>query len=202
MKNQFDKAFKDYLVIDIETASTVEHFDSLDFRMQALWEKKASFMQNNDERSAEDLYFDKGAIFAEFGKVICISVGVFTREEDDGIGIRIKSFAFESEKDTLEQFKELVEQKFSSETLKLIAHNGKEFDFPYLCRRMLVSEIEIPKALDARDKKPWEIKHIDTVELWEFGDRKNFTSLDLLAALFGVNSSKEDIDGSMVNTVY
>jgi 3'-5' exonuclease len=202
MKNQFDKAFKNYLVIDIETASTFEDYSSLDPRMQALWDKKASFMQNNEEKTSKELYFDKGAIFAEFGKVICISAGVFTKEEDSSIGIRIKSFAFESEKETLQAFNELISSKFDSASLRLIAHNGKEFDFPYLCRRMLVNEIKIPKTLDVRDKKPWEINHIDTMELWKFGDRKNFTSLDLLAALFGIESSKEDIDGSMVNTVY
>ena len=202
MKDQFIKTLKDYLVIDIETVSIFEHFELLDPRMQALWEKKASFMQKVDDRGAKELYFDKGAIFAEFGKVICISAGVFTREEDDRVGIRIKSFALESEKETLEQFKTLIEGKFNSESLKMIAHNGKEFDFPYLCRRMLVNEIEIPKALDIRGKKPWEINHIDTMELWKFGDRKNFTSLDLLAALFDIDSSKEDIDGSMVSTVY
>jgi DNA polymerase elongation subunit (family B) len=202
MKNQFKKAFKNYLVIDIETASIFEDYSSLDPRMKAQWEKKAAFLQKTDEKTAEELYFDKGAIFAEFGKVICISAGVFTMEEDHAIGIRIKSFAFETEKEILESFNELIQNKFEDSSLRLIAHNGKEFDFPYLCRRMLVNEIKIPPALDIRDKKPWEINHIDTMELWKFGDRKNFTSLDLLAALFGIESSKEDIDGSMVNTVY
>lgn len=202
MKIQFENIFKNLLVIDIETASVVEDYSSLDERMQSLWNKKASFMQNPEERSSEDLYFDKGAIFAEFGKVICISVGVFTKNDDDSFGIRIKSFAMESEKETLLAFRKLLESKFDSKKLRMIAHNGKEFDFPYLCRRMLVNEIDIPEALDVRDKKPWEIQHIDTMELWKFGDRKNFTSLDLLAALFGVESSKDDIDGSQVNEVY
>jgi len=202
MKIQFENIFRNFLVIDIETASTFEDFNELDPRMRSLWDKKASFMQNIEERSSEELYFDKGAIFAEFGKVICISVGVFTKEKDNSIAIRIKSFAFDSEREILHAFKNLLETKFESKYLRMIAHNGKEFDFPYLCRRMLVNEIEIPEALDIRDKKPWEINHIDTMELWKFGDRKNFTSLDLLAALFGVESSKDDIDGSQVNKVY
>lgn len=202
MKIQYENIFRNFLVIDIETASTFEDFNELDPRMRSLWDKKASFMQNIEERSSEELYFDKGAIFAEFGKVICISVGVFTKEKDNSIGIRIKSFAFDSEREILQAFQNLLETKFESKYLRMIAHNGKEFDFPYLCRRMLVNEIEIPEALDIRDKKPWEINHIDTMELWKFGDRKNFTSLDLLAALFGVESSKDDIDGSQVNKVY
>lgn len=159
-------------------------------------------MQNPEERSSEELYFDKGAIFAEFGKVVCISAGVFTKNDDNSIGIRIKSFAAETERETLLAFRKLIESKYDHKDLRMIAHNGKEFDFPYLCRRMLVNEIDIPDALDIRDKKPWEINHIDTMELWKFGDRKNFTSLDLLAALFGVETSKNDIDGSQVNEVY
>ena len=202
MTNQFEQTYKNYLVIDIETASIVEDYESLDPRMQVQWDKKATFLQKTDERPSDELYFDKGAIFAEFGKVICISAGIFTKEEDNTIGIRIKSFAGETEKETLESFNELIQNKFDSASLRLIAHNGKEFDFPYLCRRMLVNGIKIPQALNIQDKKPWEINHIDTMELWKFGDRKNFTSLDLLAALFGIESSKEDIDGSMVNTVY
>ncbi len=202
MKIQFDKIFKNLLVIDIETASTFEEYEEMDDRMQYLWDKKASFIQNPEEVSSKELYFDKGAIYAEFGKVICISAGVFMKEEDQSLGFRIKSFALESEKETLSAFKSLVETKFDPKYLRMVAHNGKEFDFPYLCRRMLVNEIEIPEALDIREKKPWEINHFDTMELWKFGDRKNFTSLDLLAALFGVESSKSDIDGSEVNHVY
>ena len=202
MKIQFDKIFRNLLVIDIETASAFEEYQDMNERMQALWDKKASFLQTTEETSSKELYFDKGAIYSEFGKVICISAVIFTREEDNSIGFRIKSFALDSEKETLLAFKNLVETKFDSKYLRMVAHNGKEFDFPYMCRRMLVNEIEIPEALDIREKKPWEINHIDTMELWKFGDRKNYTSLDLLAALFGVESSKDDIDGSQVNKVY
>ncbi len=190
------------MVIDIETASALPDYKDMDERMQALWDKKASFIGQSEDDTPEGLYFDRGAIYAEFGKVICISVGVFTKEEDDSIGLRVKSFALETEKKTLESFKNLVETKFDSKYLRMVAHNGKEFDFPYLCRRMLVNGMDIPEALDIRGKKPWEIHHIDTMELWKFGDRKNFTSLDLLAALFGVESSKDDIDGSQVNHIY
>ena len=202
MKIQFDKLVKNFLVIDIETASVYEEYTEMDERMQALWDKKATYMQNPDEYAPEKLYFDKGAIYAEFGKVICISVGVFTKEDNQSLGLRIKSFALETEEETLLAFKNLIETKFDQRQLRMVAHNGKEFDFPYLCRRMLVNGIEIPEALDLRDKKPWEINHVDTMELWKFGDRKNFTSLELLATLFGIETSKDDIDGSRVNEVY
>lgn len=189
------------LVIDIETASAFKDYSDMDERMQSLWQKKASFLANNDNKTAEELYFDRGAIYAEFGKIICISAGIFTHQ--DGLyGLRIKSFASDNELEVLQAFKELVESKFDQNKLHMVAHNGREFDFPYIGRRMLVNNVQIPKALDMRGMKPWEIQHIDTMELWKFGDRKNFTSLDLLAALFDVESSKNDIDGSMVNSVY
>ena len=201
MKTSFKENYKNLLVIDIETASQYENFQNMEERMQELWRKKAAFLMKEEKDTAEELYFDKGAIYAEFGKVICISVGIFTKENEQ-FGLRIKSFADDDEEKVLSAFKELIERKFVADKLQLIAHNGKEFDFPYMCRRMLVNAVEIPDSLKMQDKKPWEINHIDTMELWKFGDRKNFTSLDLLAALFGVESSKDDIDGSMVNTVY
>jgi 3'-5' exonuclease len=201
MKIQLDRQFKNLLVIDIETASSYKSYGDMDERMQALWNKKASFLHNEDEQSVEDLYFGKSAIYAEFGKIICISVGIFTFEKS-AFGLRIKSFASDNESEILNAFKNLIETKFDEKSLIMVAHNGKEFDFPYICRRMLVNDILIPEALEIRDKKPWEIQHMDTMEMWKFGDRKNFTSLELLATLFGVETSKGDIDGSMVNTVY
>jgi DNA polymerase elongation subunit (family B) len=201
MNFEMTQDHKNLLVIDIETASAFKDYSDMDERMQSLWQKKASFLANNDNKTAEELYFDRGAIYAEFGKIICISAGIFTHQ--DGLyGLRIKSFASDNELEVLQAFKELVESKFDQNKLHLVAHNGREFDFPYIGRRMLVNNVQIPKALDMRGMKPWEIQHIDTMELWKFGDRKNFTSLDLLAALFDVESSKNDIDGSMVNSVY
>jgi DNA polymerase elongation subunit (family B) len=201
MNFEMTQDHKNLLVIDIETASAFKDYSDMDERMQSLWQKKASFLANNDNKTAEELYFDRGAIYAEFGKIICISAGIFTHQ--DGLyGLRIKSFASDNELEVLQAFKELVESKFDQNKLHMVAHNGREFDFPYIGRRMLVNNVQIPKALDMRGMKPWEIQHIDTMELWKFGDRKNFTSLDLLAALFEVESSKNDIDGSMVNSVY
>jgi hypothetical protein len=201
MKFQLELQYKNILVIDIETASAQPSYKEMDERMQHMWNKKASFLNNDDELSTEELYFQKGAIYAEFGKIICISVGIFTHENAE-FGLRIKSFASENEVEVLESFKNLIETKFNSKDLLLVAHNGKEFDFPYICRRMLANSMIIPDALDIRDKKPWDIRHIDTMEMWKFGDRKNFTSLELLAVIFDIESSKDDIDGSMVNDVY
>lgn len=201
MKFQLELQYKNILVIDIETASAYPSYAKMNERMQQMWNKKASFLNNEDELTPEELYFQRGAIYAEFGKIICISVGIFTHENAE-FGLRIKSFASEDEAEVLQSFKHLIETKFNEKDLLLVAHNGKEFDFPYVCRRMLANSMIIPDALDIRDKKPWDIRHIDTMEMWKFGDRKNFTSLELLAVIFGIKSSKDDIDGSMVNDVY
>jgi len=195
------------LFLDIETVSATASYEDLDENFQELWfHKTAGILRKPEdeltEEEADIAYRRRAAIYAEFGKVICIAVGVFTKEEDSRMGLRIKSFAGETEEETLAGFKKLIESKFDAKSLRMVAHNGKEFDFPYLCRRMLVNGIEIPETLDIRDKKPWDIIHVDTMEMWKFGDRKNFTSLDLLASLFGIESSKDDIDGSQVNEVF
>jgi uncharacterized protein YprB with RNaseH-like and TPR domain len=86
--------------------------------------------------------------------------------------------------------------------LYLCAHNGKEFDYPYLIRRILINGLEVPSILNLSGKKPWEVNHIDTMELWKFGDYKHYTSLELLATVFGISSPKDDINGSDVGRVY
>ena len=84
----------------------------------------------------------------------------------------------------------------------LCAHNGKEFDFPFLARRILVNELPLPAILDSAGKKPWETQYLDTMELWKFGDYKHYTSLELLAALFGIPTPKDDINGADIHRVY
>lgn len=188
------------LVIDIETISEYPDYEALPDRLKPLWDKKASFIKHEEELTADELYFKKAGIYAEFGKVICIAVGFFNHT-DDRMQLRVKAIYGDDEKSLLEEFKSLL-SKFGRNPIKLVAHNGKEFDFPYLCRRMLVHGIELPEVLNISGKKPWEINHVDTMELWKFGDRKNYSSLELLAAIFDIETSKDDIDGSMVNEVY
>jgi DNA polymerase elongation subunit (family B) len=195
----FFSDLKDILFLDIETAAVTAHLNDLDGRLQGEWAKKTQFLKNQDESTAEELFFQKAGIFAEFGKVICIGVGYFVyNPEDNKLQFRSKSFAAKQEHDTLLEFRDLLEKK----NWTLCAHNGKEFDFPYLCRRMLVNRIPLPEVLQLAGRKPWEIRHLDTLELWKFGDYKHYTRLELLAGLFGIPSSKGDIDGSQVNEVY
>ena len=195
----FFSDLKDILFLDIETASMTESIDELEPRIQQEWIKKCKNFKPEEELSTEELYFQKAGIFAEFGKVICIGVGYFVyNPENDRLQYRTRSYAETTEHDTLWAFRELLEKKNWS----LCAHNGKEFDFPYLCRRMLVNRIPLPEALQLAGKKPWEIRHLDTLELWKFGDYKHYTRLELLAAIFDIPSSKDDIDGSQVNAAY
>lgn len=188
------------LVLDIETVRSHKTYNEMPERFQKLWDRKAANLKNEDEITSAALFEDRGGIYAEFGRVISISVGFYTYVGTE-LSLRIKGFYNDDEARLLGDFKSLIE-KFDQDKLRLAAHNGKEFDFPYLCRRMLVNGIALPGVLDTAGKKPWEVNHIDTMELWKFGDRKNFTSLDLLAALFDIPSSKDGIDGSQVSTVY
>jgi len=195
----FFSNLRNILFLDIETASLTGALEDLDERLQSEWLKKHHNTFKDSNISASDSYFQKAGIFAEFGQVICVGVGYFVyNPERDILQYRTKSFAQPTENDTLWEFRELLDKR----NWTLCAHNGKEFDFPYLCRRMLVNQIPLPEVLQLAGKKPWEIRHMDTLELWKFGDYKHYTRLELLAALFGIPSSKEDIDGSQVNETY
>ena len=154
-------------------------------------------LRRNDPDSTPDQMYKSAGIYAEFGKIVCISCGF-----NNGIEFRIKSFYGDDEKILLEEFAELLNKHYSGSRFLLCAHNGKEFDFPYIARRMIIHGISLPSKLSLFGKKHWEIPHIDTMELWRFGDFKHYTSLKLLAHVLGVPSPKEDIDGSMVRDVY
>ncbi|PLW92813.1 MAG: 3'-5' exonuclease [Marinilabiliales bacterium] len=184
------------MFVDIETVPNTQSFSELSERKQGLWAKKASYLLKKEEDTPEKVY-EKAGIYAEFGKVICISAGVIK----DGT-LHIKSFYGDDEKVVLNDFARSLSVFYTSDNHALCAHNGKEFDFPFLCRRMLVHQIPIPKILNTQGKKPWEVNHIDTMELWKFGDYKNFTSLDLLTELFDIPSPKDDISGADVARVY
>jgi predicted PolB exonuclease-like 3'-5' exonuclease len=188
------------LVIDIETVSQQPTYSNLDERWQYLWNKKANILNGKGDNTPEELY-GRAAIYAEFGKVICISAGHFQRSGNNW-QFRIKSFYNDDEKTVLTEFTQMLERYYNEPDHLLCAHNGKEFDYPYLSRRCLINQIDIPRILELAGKKPWEVTLLDTMELWKFGDYKAYTSLELLAASFGITTPKDDIDGSMVGDVY
>lgn len=189
------------LFLDIETVPQQASYDSLANDWKELWNSKsASLLKHHAEETKESLY-PRAGIYAEFGKIVCISCGVLQGNGEQK-KIALKSFAGDNEKVLLYEFSLMLNKWSANEPKFLCAHNGKEFDFPYLCRRLVINELPIPQLLNVSGKKPWEVSHIDTMELWKFGDFKNYTSLNLLAHTLGIPTPKDDIDGSKVWEVY
>jgi uncharacterized protein YprB with RNaseH-like and TPR domain len=188
------------LFIDIETVPNHPDFSSVPDEWRALWCKKADTLRRSEEETAESLYARAG-IYAEFGKIICISVG-FLSWTDGQQTFRMKSFYGDDEKALLSTFAELLRKHYNRPEQRLCGHNIKEFDIPFIARRMIINGVKLPAMLDIAGKKPWEIPHLDTMELWKFGDYKSYTSLALLAAALGIPTPKDDIDGSQVAHVY
>ncbi len=187
------------LFLDIETVPQEENWGKVSKEIQELFEKKTQY-QRKDEFTAEQFY-DRAGIWAEFGKIICISVGYFI-DVGNNRQLRLTSFYGDDEPKLLTDFKVLLDKHFSKKPNILCGHNGKEFDFPFIARRMIINQIELPKKLNLFGKKPWEVPHLDTLELWKFGDYKHYTSLKLLTGILGIPSPKDDIDGSEVASVY
>ncbi|MEQ9592589.1 MAG: 3'-5' exonuclease [Cyclobacteriaceae bacterium] len=190
---------RDILFLDIETVSITEDYAKLDERLKVQWARKANFFKRDELLSDEDLFNQRAGIYAEFGKIVSVAVGMFI-ETEGKLRLRTKYFTSDDEKQLLLDFKALLD-KLDPAT-KLCAHNGKEFDFPYLSRRMLINGISLPNALNLSGKKPWETPHLDTMEMWKFGDFKHYTSLDLLTAIFDIPTSKSVMNGSQVSQVY
>lgn len=188
-----DLKISNVLFLDVETVPVVYKYSDLNEDTRKLWDAKFRYQQLE---TPEGLY-RKAGIYAEFAKVVCVSVGFFHNET-----FRVKSFAGDDENQVLRDFSALLNEHFKSRHNLLCAHNGKEFDFPFLCRRMLVNGLRLPKLLNITGKKPWEVNHLDTMELWKFGDYKNFTSLNLLANIFNIPTPKDDIEGGDVARVY
>lgn len=186
------------LFLDIETVPQHQHFEDLDDTSKSLWDLKSKY-QRKEDFSVEEFY-ERAGIWAEFGKIVCISVGYFVIKGDIR-NFRVTSF-YGDELKILKEFSSLLQTHFHKPHHILCAHNGKEFDFPYIARRMIINGIDLPSKLDLFGKKPWEVPHLDTLELWKFGDYKNYTSLKLMAHVLGIPSPKDDIDGSEVRNVF
>lgn len=188
------------LFLDIETVPQYATFEKAEETYQKLWEEKAKFLLKSEEDTPASV-FERAGIYAEFGKIVCISVGIIN-DRGPKRELRIKSYANEDEEALLKEFSTLLDKHFSGDEHLMCGHNGKEFDFPYIARRMLIHGMVLPRILDIAGKKPWEVKHLDTMQMWKFGDFKNYTSLKLLAHVFGLPTPKDDIDGSQVAGVF
>jgi len=192
---------EDILFLDIETVPQSQDYEMLSADIQLLWNKKSAFFCKTDETPAD--VYQRAGIYAEFGKIVCISVGMlFPDKNNSNWNIRLKSFYHDDESILLKEFVELLQTIALKKEIIFCAHNGKEFDYPYMARRILINGLKLPKTLDMAGKKPWEVYHLDTLELWRFGDYKHYTSLSLLTSVFGIPTPKDDIDGSMVADVY
>lgn len=191
---------KDIIFLDIETVGITHDYKLLDERLKSMWARKANHLRRNAETD-EELFSTKAGIYAEFGKVVCIVVGKFVESESGELTLRTKAYSGHDEAELLTEFKNMAD-RLDPLSAKFCAHNGKEFDYPYLCRRMLINGIGLPAVLNISGRKSWEVQHLDTLEMWKFGDYKHYTSLELLATIFNIPSSKDGIDGSMVNSVY
>ena len=186
------------LFLDIETVPEKATFDELSETEKELFAAKTQYQRSEDQSLAS--FYERAGIWAEFGKIVCISVGFFNLMSNQR-EFRIKSF-YGQEEELLMAFKTLLENHFSQAAHLLCAHNGKEFDFPYIARRMIIKGINLPVKLNLFNKKPWEVPHLDTLHLWRFGDYKHYTSLSLMAHVLGIPTPKDDIDGSQVARVY
>lgn len=190
---------EDILFLDIETVPQFESFELLPDAHKELWTAKAARISKSDDPMEE--VYQRAGIYAEFGKIICISAGLMVNK-NKRLFFRVKSFAGDNEKELLLDFVDMLDKFSAKRNATLCAHNGKEFDFPYIARRCLINGIDLPKILRIAGKKPWEVKFLDTMELWKFGDYKHYTSLNLLTHIFDIPTPKDDIDGSQVAQVY
>lgn len=199
MLNQIN--IESVLFLDIETVPMTPQYEDLPEKFQHLWDKKSMYFRT-EEQTGSDVY-ERAGIYSEFGKIVCISVGTIYQKKGE-MRFRVKSYADDDEKKLLYDFVNMLENYCKNGNVKLCAHNGQEFDYPYIARRCLINGIPIPKILDVAGAKPWEVKDVllDTLQLWKFGDYKHFTSLDLLCAVFDIPTPKDDIDGSQVAKVY
>jgi len=188
------------IFLDIETVPEHQYYNEMSEGLQFLWDKKYEQLNMDYETSAE-AYQERAGIYAEFGKIIVIGLGYF-KPLNGKLSFRMTALKGDNEKDILKQFKNLLNEKFPHYRYRFCAHNGKEFDYPYLCRRMIINQMELPLHLNLIGKKPWEIKHLDTLELWKFGDYKHYTSLNLLCNILDVPTSKTEMDGSKISTQY
>lgn len=193
---------RDLIFIDIETVPTASSYNELNISMKELWAAKHAFIKDENE-SAEDGYLKRAGVYAEFAKIICICIGYFHLDKKSNKkNFRIKSFAGDDERILLEEFIHVIDKNFGAERFHFCGHNIREFDLPFICRRILINHLSLPEILDKSGKRPWEMQDVDTLQLWKFGDFKHYTSLKLLAEILGIPTPKNDIEGKDVCRVY
>lgn len=192
------------LFFDIETVPQYSNFSDLTADWQQLWDYRTHAYRAEEQSDLDAYYFEKAGVYAEFGKTICITAGILTRQTaNQNWQLRLKTFAGDDERNLLEDFFALLERYFSTYTdAQLCGHHIKGFDIPFLCRRAIILGLPLPKILDANSLKPWEVPHLDTMLIWRFGDVRNMTSLHLLTQALGIPTPKQELNGSQIAAVY
>lgn len=196
--------FHKTLIIDIETVPLTNDWNMLPETLQKYWKQKMKFLHLTDEEMEmpQTIFEERAGIYAEFGKIVCIGLGYISKQDGQQV-VRLKAIQNDDEKALLEEFCTIIEQfEIQNKSFQFCGHNIKEFDIPYICRRLIVHGIKLPKCLNISGLKPWQVNHLDTLELWRFGDYKSYVSLDLLATILQLPSSKSDFDGSEVGAIY
>ncbi|GAB3246597.1 3'-5' exonuclease [Larkinella harenae] len=201
MPVSWKKRLKNLLFIDIKTVAGAPSYNDLDERIQQQWGQKSSYFQNEENWSAARWYDNRASYYAEYGKIVCIGIGGLYWDDDDNIFLKVKTLASDDELALLTEFVDIIE-KYPANELILCAHNGKEFDYPYLCRRMLVHGLPLPATLRLSGRKPWDIPHQDVLEMWRFGDSRHFVPLDLLAAVLNLPTQPLELTGDQTSLVY
>ncbi len=192
----------DLIFIDIETVPEYSSYEELSGSMKELWAIKHSYLKHENELP-ENGYLKRAGVYAEFAKIVCISIGYFNQNKKSTTRtFRIKSFYGDDEKQLLIEFISLINKHFDTERFHFCGHNIREFDIPFLCRRMLIHQLQFPGMLDVSGKRPWEMYDVDTLQLWKFGDYKNYTSLKLLAEVLNIPTPKDDMEGKDVCSAY
>lgn len=196
--------FHKTLIIDIETVPLTKDWDMLPEALQEHWKYKMNYLHLDEavREKPEEVYRERAGIYAEYGKIVCIGMGYIAKQDDCDV-VRLKSIQDDDEYKLLETFCHMIQQfEQQNKGLQFCGHNIKEFDIPYICRRIIINGLPIPECMNFAGLKPWQVNHLDTLELWRFGDYKSYVSLDLLAQVLQVPTSKSDINGSEVARVY
>jgi hypothetical protein len=191
---------EDVLYLDIETVPQYSAYEKMPELLRKFWDKKSESFRG--EESPDEVY-GRAGIYAEFGRIICISAGVITQKRGERV-YRVKSFYGEDERKLILSFNDMLDRFVSYPGRCLCAHNGQEFDYPFIARRTLINGLRLPNILNMAGLKPWEMKEklLDTMQLWKFGDYRSYTSLGLMCTVFNIPTPKDDIDGSQVARVY
>lgn len=193
------------MIFDIETVRKTNLFTELSEAQQKVWMKIRTDRFN--DFSLEESYKSKAGLFPEFNKIVCISmyaphVPPFFVEEEGNEKPELK---FLSAYGDLEEKVLREALAFMSEnSTHLVGHGIKRFDIPNLIVKCVQYNIEVPYWLRMYGVKPWESNHIDTYEVWKGGNfsTTQAASLDSVCAVLGIESPKDDIDGSEVSNLY